>query len=131
MARKLLDTNFNIKTFNIKYDNNLSSLTKTILESIKIKLYYYVIEDLFYILKSNPYERAELLKILHSTIVYLQNNLQINYFDIYIYEIYINEVPKFNRFIISQSKNVKYVNSITIKLAYQIKPITKKIDNFW
>lgn len=131
MVQKVLDPNFHIKTFKIKYENNLSPLAKIILKSFRFKFYYYVIDDLLYFLKSNPEERNNLLKILHSTVIYLQNNLFVNFFDIYVYDININEVSKINRFVNQQTKQVKTFNYITIKLAYQLKPITKKLETNW
>jgi hypothetical protein len=131
MVQKVLDPNFHIKTFKIKYENVLSPLAKIILKSFRFKFYYYVIDDLLYFLKSNPEERNNLLKILHSTVIYLQNNLFVNFFDIYVYDININEVSKINRFVNQQTKQVKTFNYITIKLAYQLKPITKKLETNW
>ena len=99
MVSKIIDPNFNIKTFNVKCDNELSSLAKVILKSFKFKLYYYTVDDLLYLLKSNPEERDYLLQILHSSVIFLQNNLYVNFFDIYIYDISINEISNVNRFV--------------------------------
>jgi hypothetical protein len=123
--------NFNIKTFNVKCDSELSSLAKVVLKSFKFKLYYYIVDDLLYLLKSNPKERDYLLQILHSSVIFLQNNLYVNFFDIYIYDISINEVSNFNRFVNEQSESFKVSNTITIKLAYQVKPVTKKLETTW
>jgi hypothetical protein len=109
----------------------LSSLAKVVLKSFKFKLYYYIVDDLLYLLKSNPEERDYLLQILHSSVIYLQNNLYVNFFDIYIYDIKITEISKFNRFVNEQSEAFKASNMITIKLAYQVKPITKKLETTW
>nr|YP_010537248.1 hypothetical protein ycf88 [Hemiaulus sinensis]UYC31035.1 hypothetical protein ycf88 [Hemiaulus sinensis] len=131
MVQKIINPNFNIKTFNIKCENKLSPLAKTIIKSFKFKLYYYVVDDLLYLLKSNPTELNYLLQILHSTVIFLQNNLYVNFFDIYVYDISINEVSKFNRLVNHQSDYFKVSNDITIKLAYQVKPITKKLETIW
>lgn len=131
MVQKIVDPKFNIKTFNVKCDKNLSPLAKILIKSFKFKLYYYVIDDLLYLLKSNPDERDYLLQILHSTVIFLQNSLYINYFDIYIYDMSINEVSKFNRFINQKSEQFQVSNNITIKLAYQVKPLTKKLETTW
>lgn len=131
MVQKIINPNFNIKTFNIKCENKLSPLAKTIIKSFKFKLYYYVVDDLLYLLKSNPTELNYLLQILHSTVIFLQNNLYVNFFDIYVYDISINEVSKFNRLVNRQSDYFKVSNDITIKLAYQVKPITKKLETIW
>ena len=131
MVQKIIDPNYHIKTFSVKCDNKLSPLAKTILQSFNFKLYYYVIDDLLYLLKSNLDERDYLLQILNSSVIFLQNNLYVNYFDIYIYDISINEVSKFNRFINNQSNSFKVSNIITIKLAYQLKPVPKKLETIW
>jgi hypothetical protein len=131
MVQKIIDPNFHIKTFNVECDDKLSPLAKTILQSFKFKLYYYVIDDLLYLLKSNPDERDYLLQLLNSSVIFLQNNLYVNFFDIYIYDITINEVSKFNRFVNEQSKSFKVSNTLTVKLAYQVKPVQKKLETIW
>jgi hypothetical protein len=131
MVQKIMDPNFHIKTFNVKCDKKLSPLAITILQSFKFKLYYYVMDDLLYLLKSNLDERDYLLQILNSSVIFLQNNLYVNFFDIYIYDITINEISKFNRFVNEQSELFKVSNTITIKLAYQIKPVPKKLETIW
>ena len=131
MVQKIMDPNFHIKTFNVKCDKKLSPLAITILQSFKFKLYYYVMDDLLYLLKSNLDERDYLLQILNSSVIFLQNNLYVNFFDIYIYDITINEISKFNRFVNEQSESFKTSNTITIKLAYQVKPVPKKLETIW
>lgn len=131
MVQKIVDPNFYIKTFNVKCDDKLSPLAKTILQSFKFKLYYYVIDDLLYLLKSNPDERDYLLQILNSSVIFLQNNLYVNFFDIYIYDISVNEISKFNRFVNEQSESFKISNTVTIKLAYQVKSVPKKLETIW
>ena len=128
MVPKVNDTKFNIKTFNIKYEKKLSPLAKTIIQSLKFKLYYYVVEDLLYLLKTNQTEANQLLQILHSTVIYLQNNLHVNFFDIYVYEISITEKQNMNKFIQNSSDYFESLNYLTIKLAYQVKPISKKLE---
>lgn len=131
MVQKIVDPNFNIKTFNVKYDNKISIVTKTVLQSFKFKLYYYVIDDLLYLLKSNIQERNYFLQILHSSAIFLHNNLYVNFFDIYVYEIVINEVKNLNRFVYRQSDKDQISNYITIKFAYQFKPVTQKFETVW
>ena len=123
--------NFKIQTFSVIYEKDISNDIKNILQSFKIKPYYYVIDDITYLLKSNPSECECFLQILHSTVISLQNNYKINFFDVFIYEIKINEITKFNKFnevLIKPSKNS---NEITIKLAYQIKAIDKTVELTW
>jgi hypothetical protein len=131
MVQKIMDPNFHIKTFNVKCDKKLSSLAITILQSFKFKLYYYVMDDLLYLLKSNLDERDYLLQILNSSVIFLQNNLYVNFFDIYIYDISINEISKINRFVNEQPESFKLSNTITIKLAYQVTAVPKKLETIW
>jgi hypothetical protein len=62
---------FYIKTFNVEYKDNLSSLAKIVIQSLKMKLYYYAIDDILYILKPNEKEINKLLNILNSTVIFL------------------------------------------------------------
>ena len=122
MARLELTLNFpksfQIKTFNVKSEKTLSPLAKSILLSVQFKHFYYVRDDISYLLKSNPIERDFLLQALYSTVISLQNNLSINIFDIWIYEIYINKVSTHNKFMRQKSQNLESDEYITIKLAY-------------
>ena len=122
MARLELTLNFpksfQIKTFNVKSEKTLSPLAKSILLSVQFKHFYYVRDDISYLLKSNPIERDFLLQALYSIVISLQNNLSINFFDMWIYEIYINKVSTQNKFMSSKSQNLEPGEYITIKLAY-------------
>jgi hypothetical protein len=115
---------FEIKTFNVKCEKNLSPLSKSILQSAKCKHYYYVLDDISDRLKSNPIESAFLSQALNSTVISLQNNLSINFLDIWVYEIYINKVSNHNKFMNQKSQNLEPSEYITIKLAYG-KPILR------
>jgi len=122
MARLELTLNFpksfHIKTFNVKSEKKLSPLAKLILQSVQFKHFYYVLDDISYLLKSNPIERDFLLQALYSIVISLQNNLSINFFDMWIYEIYINKVSTHNKFMSQKSENLEAGEYITIKLAY-------------
>lgn len=122
MARLELTLNFpksfHIKTFNVKSEKKLSPLAKLILQSVQFKHFYYVRDDISYLLKSNPIERDFLLQALYSIVISLQNNLSINFFDMWIYEIYISKVPTHNKFMSKKSENLESHEYITIKLAY-------------
>jgi hypothetical protein len=110
--------NFQIKTFNVKAEKKLSPLAKLILQSVQFKHFYYVRDDISYLLKSNPIERDFLLQALYSIVISLQNNSSINFFDIWIYEIYINKVSTNNKFMKRKFQNLEPIEYITIKLAY-------------
>jgi hypothetical protein len=85
------------KTFQIEYHENLSSTAKFILNSFQNKYIYYAIDDIIYSLKSDPVERDNLLAVLYSPILSLQNNFLVNFFDIWIRDIYIDEISKPNK----------------------------------
>jgi hypothetical protein len=129
MIQKVLDSKFQVKTFSVKYNKELSKRAKIVLQSFKLKFYYYVIDDILYFLKSDSNECNCLLEILNSTAIFLQNNLSVNFFDIYVYDIQINEISKTNRFTRGEQETVKISNTITIKLAYQVQPLEEILDN--
>ena len=122
-----------VKTFQIKYEKQLSILAKFVLNSFQNKYLYYAIDDILYLFKSNLVEQENLLNILYSPVLALQNNLSINFFDIWIHEIYINEVKPKNKFL-AQNQNLtnsKSINYITIKLLYRTKVPIKKQESLW
>jgi hypothetical protein len=119
------------KIFQIKYEKKLSSIAKFILNSFQNKYIYYAIDDILYLLKSNPVERDNLLAILYGPLISLQNNFSINFFDVWINEIYINEVSKVNKFLTKDSQNFEQFTYITIKFFYKIRIPIKKQDSLW
>jgi hypothetical protein len=119
------------KTFQIRYEKKLSSVARFILNSFQNKYIYYAIDDILYSFKSNPSERDNLLAILYSPVLSLQNNFSINFFDIWIDEIYINEVSKINKFLNIDSSNSEQHSYITIKLFYKTRVPLKKPDSLW
>jgi hypothetical protein len=119
------------KTFQIKYDKKLSSVAKFLLNSFQNKYLYYAMDDILYLLKPNSIERNNLLEILYSPVLSLQNNLSINFFDIWIHEIYISEVSKVNKFLTNNCQNFEPFSYITIKLLYRTKIPTKKQESLW
>jgi hypothetical protein len=118
------------KTFQIRYDKKLSSLAKFILNSFKNKYIYYAIDDILYLLKSNPIERENLLGLLYSPVLSLHNNLCINFFDIWIQEVYINETSKVNKFLTNEYQNLEQFTYITIKFFYKTRVPVKKPDRY-
>ena len=106
---------FHIKTFNVRCEKTLSPFAKIILQSIQFKHFYYVRDDICYLLKSHPIEKDFLLQALYSSIISLQNNLSINFFDMWIYEIYITEVSNVNKFL-RKTFRLKYAFILERKL---------------
>lgn len=119
------------KTFQIKYEKQLSSVAKCLLNSFQHKYFYYAVDDILYLCNSNPKERDNLLAILYSPVLLLQNNLFINFFDIWIQEIYITEVFKSNKFLNTTDSNLESFHSITIKLLYRTKTPVKRQESLW
>ena len=119
------------KTFQIKYEKKLSSIAKFLLNSFQNKYLYYAIDDILYLLKSNPKEQEDILSILYSPILSIHNNISINFFDIWIHEIYIHETSKINKFFVKNSKNFEQFSYITIKLLYKTRVPTKKQESLW
>ena len=116
------------KTFQIKYEKKLSSTAKLILNSFQNKYIYYAIDDILYLLKFDPAEQEKLLAVLYSPILSLQNNLSVNFFDIWIRDIYIEEISKTNKFLTNTCSDFSY---ITITYFYKTKVPVKKQDSLW
>jgi hypothetical protein len=119
------------KTFQIKYEKRLSSIAKVILNSFQNKYIYYAIDDVLYLLKANPAERDNLLAILYSPVLSLQNNFSINFFDIWIREVYIEEIAKVNKFLSNECQTSGQFSYITIKLLYKTRVPVKKQESLW
>lgn len=119
------------KTFQIQYQKSLSTTAKCILNSFQNKYIYYAIDDILYLLKSKPIERDNLLAVLYSPILSLQNNFSVNFFDIWIREVYIDELSKNNKFLKNDSTTLKQFNYITIKFFYQTRLPVKKKESLW
>lgn len=115
------------KTFQIQYDYKLSLNAKFILNSFQNKYIYYAIDDILYNLKASPIERDNLLTILYSPILSLQNNFSVNFFDIWIHQIYIEEISKTNKFL-SMDSHFTY---ITIQFFYKTKVPFQKQEALW
>ena len=111
---------FHIKTFNVKSEHNISPLAKSILQSLQFKHFYYALDDISYLLNPCPIERDFFLQIFSSVAIFVQNNLSINFFDMWIHEIYITEVSTPNKFLRENSNNKEFYEYITIKLAYSL-----------
>jgi hypothetical protein len=119
------------KTFQIKYQNNLSLTSKFILNSFQNKYIYYAIDDILYTLKSSPIERDNLLAILYSPVLSLQNNFSVNFFDIWIRQIYIEEISKTNKFLNNDSQTLDQFSYITIQFFYKTRVPVKKQESLW
>ena len=119
------------KTFQIKYQNKLSLTSKFILNSFQNKYIYYAIDDILYTLKSCPIERDNLLAILYSPVLSLQNNFSVNFFDIWIRQVYIEEISKTNKFFRNNSETLDQFSYITIQFFYKTKVPMKKQESLW
>lgn len=119
------------KTFQIKYDGKLSLLAKFILNSFQNKYIYYGMDDILYQFGLNSKEYETLLAILYSPVISLQNNYSVNFFDIWINAIYIEEGAKSNKFLTNEIKAHSQVTYVTIKFFYKNKLPAKKQTSLW
>ncbi len=118
-------------TGQIKYEKKLSAMAKTILNSFQKKYIYYAIDDILDLLQSNPREQKNLLAILYSPVISLQNNFSINFFDIWIDAIYLEETFQTNRLIPKDCPISKPTTYITLKLIYKTSRPKKKVESVW
>lgn len=133
---KLNDGSLNgqfLKTFQIQYNFPLSLTARTILTSFTNKYIYYAIDDILYLLNSNKIERDNLLAILYSSMLSLHNDFSINFFDIWIDSVYLNNNYQLNRFL---NDKLDYLNqsagtTITLKLHYLTRTPIKKPEPIW
>jgi hypothetical protein len=119
------------KTFQIKYPQKLSLTSKFILNSFQNKYIYYAIDDILYTLKSSPIERDNLLAIIYSPVLSLQNNFSVNFFDIWIRQVYIEEISKTNKFLNQDSQTFNQFSYITIQFFYKTRIPAKKQESLW
>ena len=120
-----------MKTFQIKYEKNLSSIAKVLLNSFQNRYLYYAIDDILYSLKSDSIERDNVLSILYSPILSLQNNLSINFFDIWIHDVCIEKKKNNNKFLVTNIQYSESISYITIKLLYTTRNPIKKQETLW
>lgn len=119
------------KTVCIKYDNELSPVDKIMLTSFQNKYFYHVIDDITCSFKSKSIQQNNLLSIIYQPILYLQNNFYVDFFDIWIGSIYINQEPIVNKFLAADISNLKPFNYITINLLYTTKRPIKRVEPLW
>jgi hypothetical protein len=119
------------KTFFLKSNKPLSTVAKIILNNFEKKYLYHAIDDVLYSLKSKSVERDNLLEILYTPVLALQNHFSIDFFDIWIDEIYIHKVSKDNKFLANCTSKIEPFDYITIKLVYNKKLLPKKTESFW
>jgi hypothetical protein len=121
----------NFKTFYLDYDKKLSSVAKIMLNSFQDKYIYYAIDDILYFFNSKPLERNSILSLLYSPIIFLQNTFSVDFFDIWIQEIYITEKSKVNKFLANTNQNLEPFSSIRITFGYTLKLPAKKSESLW
>lgn len=119
------------KIFQIKYNGKLSLIAKFTLNSFQNKYIYYGIDDILYQFGLNLKEYETLLAILYSPIISLQNTYSVNFFDIWVNEIYIEEDSKPNKFLRNEAQSLSQFTYITVKFFYKTKVPTKKQESLW
>lgn len=119
------------KTFQMKCKKPLSLQAKLLLNNFQNKYSYYAMDDILYSFNLDPSEKKSLLAILYSPIISLQNNFSVNFFDIWIRDVYIEEIPVPNAFLKYESQNLKQLTYITVKFFYKTKLPVKKNESLW
>jgi len=119
------------QTFTVKCEKNLSSRSKNILKTWKGKAFYYANEDILYLFKFNPIEQDFFLKILHSMAIFLQNATSASFFDIYIDDINITQIPRFNHSNTQKSHNIDLLDCLSFKLKCSVTPPPEKPETPW
>ena len=119
------------QTFNVKREKKLSSRAKSILKTWKGKAFYYVNEDILYLFKFNPVEQDFLLKILHSMVIFLQNATSTSFFDIYVHDVNITEIPGFNSSNRQKLENIDSIESVSFTLKCDVTPPPEKAEIPW
>lgn len=119
------------KTFQVYYEGKFSDITKLILTSLKNKYIYYAIEDINSNKSLNSAEKNNLLSILSSTMIWLQNNQYTNFFDIWIGNIYIQEERSLNRFMESEIEISINNTKVILVLFYKIRLPRKTSKSLW
>ena len=66
-----------------------------------------------------------------SVVISLQNNYSVNFFDIWVSEIYIEEISKTNKFLAVDSQTFNQSTYITVKFFYKTKVPAKKQESLW
>jgi hypothetical protein len=119
------------QTFQINYTKKLSLTAKSILNSFQKKYLYWAIDDILYLLKTNVSEQKNILALLYSPVISLQNNFYVNFFDIWIDELYIEEISHGNRFLQEDFQTSEPTCYITLKLWYRESKQPKKKKSYW
>nr|QYB19206.1 hypothetical chloroplast RF88 [Climaconeis cf. scalaris]QYB19370.1 hypothetical chloroplast RF88 [Climaconeis cf. scalaris] len=115
--------------FQMKYNQNLSKIAKLTLANLQNKHIYSAIDDILYNCKLNPIERNMFLSTLHSIMISLHNSFSINFFNIFIQDIYIEKVfNNNNKFI---NNNNQFSEQITFIIRYTPGLPVKKKDVIW
>ena len=110
--------------FQIKYEKPLSLHAKMILKTLSKKYFYHAIDDIFYLLRSTPMEQQNVLSALYAPVISLQNDYSVDFFDIWINQVYIHEPFKVNKFLTNDSNSREPFCYITLRLVY-LDPIIK------
>ena len=117
-----------IKTFQIQCNHELSLHAKVLLNSFQKKYIYYAIDDIKYKQNLSLKERDELLEFLYSPVLSLHNSYSVEFFDIWIHNVYINKIVHSNRFLKEKSGAV---SQIILTMIYKTKKPAKPKESLW
>lgn len=109
---------------NTKYKSKISQNLKQILRKLRKRSFYKAIELVSNI--SNVIERNEIIQILYSVVTYIENNHNANLVKLWIDDISIENISKFNYFL---NQNVEKLDDqcfIVINVGFEYKPFPIK-----
>jgi len=119
--------NFYSEVFIVKCNIDLSFFAQKILDKCCNKEFYQVLENIEYGLKFNVQEKNYLLQIFRSIAISLQNNTNVRFFDIHIYDISIKKLSQLNK-LNGQLSDSTYLR---IQCFCSIKTPKKKKEAYW
>jgi hypothetical protein len=89
------------------------------------------VDDISHLSKANPVERDNVVAVVHSPVVSLQNDLSVHFLDVWIREICIDVTPKINEFLTDDSEVSEQLGCATIKLSCKTRVPVKKKESSW
>lgn len=120
------------KTICIKYPYKISLKTKFLFNSFQNKYLFYAIDDIIADTSLILTERETLLSLLYSCATYLKNHFLIDFFDIWLHNICIQEELVVNKFINHKSKKLLNLNNyITIQVFYKTQLQAPNKKSLW
>lgn len=120
------------QTFRLQLSSPLSPTLKPLLASWKDKYLWYALDDLLDVFRTQPTEQQRMLGLLAGPVIRLQNRDSIDFFKIWIQQVWMEETPVSpNRFLAADRRPSDSTTLITLELCYQESRITPKPTPLW